>query len=107
MKRLVMVLFLVGVVAASRGLIPWQLVFAPLLGLLIWSIGIASFGSLNRGAAHIPDGPPEAVDPDERVTYTCTGCGAEVLLLVRGSAMPPRHCGEKMHERREVRSTRA
>ena len=107
MKRLVMVLFLVGVVAASRGLIPWQLVFAPLLGLLIWSFGIASFGSLNRGAAHIPDGPPEAVDPDERVTYTCTGCGAEVLLLVRGSAMPPRHCGEKMHERREVRSTRA
>ena len=53
MKRLVMVLFLVGVVAASRGLIPWQLVFAPLLGLLIWSICPRS-SSMHMGGRSVP-----------------------------------------------------
>ncbi|MBA3372122.1 MAG: hypothetical protein M3493_07290 [Actinomycetota bacterium] len=78
-------------------------VFAPLLGLFIWRVGIASLGSLRRGAAYVPDGPPEPVDPrDERITYWCGGCGAELLLLVRGAAVPPRHCGERMTERHEV-----
>lgn len=93
----------VGLLAAALGQVPWQVILAPMLGLLIWSIGIASFGSLRRGADHIPDGPPEPVDPEEeRVTYLCGGCGAMVLLLVRGAPPPPRHCGERMHERREV-----
>ncbi len=98
-----LLLVVVGVVAAALGAVRWAVVLAPLLGLSIWSIGIASLGSLKRGADHIPDGPPEPVDPtEERVTYVCTGCGAEVLLLVRGAPPPPRHCGERMHERREV-----
>ena len=60
-------------------------------------------GSLRAGAAHIPDGPAVPVDPaTERVTYWCGGCGAELLLLVRGAAVAPRHCGERMTERREV-----
>lgn len=103
MKRLVWLVVIVALGAAAAGRVPWHVVLAPLLGLFIYSVGVASLGSLRRGASHIPEGPPEAVDPaEERVTYLCAGCGAEVLLLVRGSATPPRHCGERMHERREV-----
>jgi hypothetical protein len=78
-------------------------VFAPLLALAIARVGWATFSSLRAGAAHIPDGPARPVDPEvERVTYTCEGCGTQLLLLARGTTMPPRHCGERMHERREV-----
>jgi len=93
----------VGVLLALLGLVEFRYVGAPLLGLLIWQVGVASFGSLRRGASYVPDGPPRPVGADqERVTYWCAGCGAEVLLLVRGADTPPRHCGERMAERREV-----
>lgn len=80
-----------------------EYVLAPLLGLAIWQVGVASLGSFRRGAAHIPSGDPVAVDTQqERTTYWCQGCGTAVLLLVRGTESPPRHCGERMAERREV-----
>ena len=92
-----------ALLAVLLGAVEARFVFAPLLGLAIWQIGVASFGSLRRGAASVPDGPPQPVDVTaERVVYWCEGCGAEVLLLVRGSAVPPRHCGERMTERHEV-----
>ena len=103
MKWLFWPLVGVGVLLVLLDVVEPRYVFAPLLGLLIWRMGIASFGSLRQGAAHIPDGPPEPVDlATERVVYWCGGCGAELLLLVRGAAVPPRHCGERMTERREV-----
>jgi hypothetical protein len=80
-------------------------VLAPLMGLVILRFGLASLGQLaGGGGAHIPEGDPQPVDTRvERVTYWCAGCGAELLLLVRGAATtPPRHCGERMTERREV-----
>jgi hypothetical protein len=78
-------------------------VFGPLLGLAIARVGFATFASLRGGGAHIAQGEPEPVDQRrERVTYWCEGCGAELLLLVRGTATPPRHCGERMAERHEV-----
>lgn len=83
--------------------VPAAYVFAPLLGLAILWIGLGSLRSLQAGGSHIPDSAPEVVDPaTERVTYWCAGCGAEVLLLVRGTESPPRHCGERMHERVEL-----
>lgn len=103
MKRIVLLLVVVALGAAFAGRIPIEYVLAPLLGVFIYSVGVASLGSLKRGASYIPDGPPEPVDPaEERITYFCAGCGAEALLLVRGSSTPLRHCGEKMHERTEV-----
>ena len=103
LKRLFWPLVLVGVLLVAFDAVEARYVFAPLLGLFIWRMGIASFGSLRAGAAHIPDGPAVPVDPEtERVTYWCGGCGAELLLLVRGAAVAPRHCGERMTERREV-----
>lgn len=96
-------LVLVGLALWALGLIPFAYVGAPLLGLLIYTIGVASLGSLRRGASYVPDGPPRPVDPrSERTVYWCEGCGAELLLLVRGTVSPPRHCGERMTERREV-----
>lgn len=78
-------------------------VFAPLLGVAILWFGVGSLLSLQQGAAHIPDGDPTPVDPAaERTMYWCAGCGAEVLLVVRGTASPPRHCGERMNERVEI-----
>lgn len=83
--------------------IPTAYVFAPVLGAAILWFGIGSLMSLQAGAAHVPDGDPAPVDPSaERTTYWCAGCGAEVLLLVRGTQSPPRHCGERMRERVEI-----
>ncbi len=107
--RLLVAWIAVGVVIAlvalldRAGVLPARYVLAPLLGLLILAIGRASLRSFRSGAAHIPDGPPRPLDlAQERVTYACGGCGAEVLLLVRGTEVGPRHCGERMTERREV-----
>jgi hypothetical protein len=83
--------------------VPTEYVLAPLLGLAIWRVGVASLASFRRGADHIPSGEPVPVDFEvERVVYWCQGCGAEMLLLVRGTESAPRHCGERMTERREV-----
>ena len=76
---------------------------APLLGVLIFRIGYGSLASFQAGADHIPSGDPQPVDlAAERTVYWCQGCGAEALLLVRGTPIPPRHCGERMTERLEV-----
>ena len=103
LRRLFWPIVAAGVALVLLDVVEPRYVFAPLLGLFIWRMGIASFGSLRQGGAHIPDGPAVPVDPSsERVTYWCSGCGAEVLLLVRGAAVAPRHCGERMVERHEV-----
>lgn len=98
---------IVLLVAAGLGLVafdvvPAPYVLGPVIGYGIYRVGTATFSSLERGASYVPSGPPQPVDlAVEQVTYWCDGCGAEVLLLVRGTDSPPRHCGERMHERRE------
>ncbi|MGH8885807.1 MAG: hypothetical protein ACRDYX_11660 [Egibacteraceae bacterium] len=102
-KRLGWVVVGGGVLLWMLGVVEARYVFAPLLGLAIWLVGLASFRSLHAGGAHVPDGPPQPVDARaERTTYWCAGCGAELLLLVRGAQTAPRHCGERMIERHEV-----
>jgi DNA-directed RNA polymerase subunit RPC12/RpoP len=102
-KRLLWVGVAVVALLVLFRVIPWIYVLAPLLGLFIFAVGRASIASFGRGAGYIPDGPPQPVDVRvERTTYWCAGCGAEVLLLVRGTEAAPRHCGERMAERREV-----
>jgi hypothetical protein len=103
MRRLGWVAIGVGALLWLLGLVEARYVFAPMLGIAIWMVGVASFRSLRAGGAHIADGPPQPVDTrEERITYWCPGCGAELLLLVRGVQTPPRHCGELMTERHEV-----
>jgi DNA-directed RNA polymerase subunit RPC12/RpoP len=110
MRRWMVVLVVVtsaaAVVLATD--VPSAYVFAPLLGVAILWFGLGSLRSLQAGAAHIPDGDPVPVDvASERTTYWCAGCGAEVLLLIRGTDTAPRHCGERMRERVEIAHTRA
>jgi DNA-directed RNA polymerase subunit RPC12/RpoP len=108
MTRLLLAAVVVGISVLALTDVPAAYLFAPLLGLFILRFGLASFGSLRAGASHIPSGPAVRVDPrSERVVYWCAGCGAELLLLARGTPIPPRHCGEKMTERLEVPNARA
>jgi hypothetical protein len=103
MRRVFWMVVLAGIAVWAVSDVPAAYVFGPLGGLLIFRVGTASFRSLRDGARHIPDGPPVAVDTAlERTVYWCGGCGAEVLLLVRGTEMEPRHCGESMTSRTEV-----
>ncbi|CAN5351787.1 hypothetical protein BH20ACT9_BH20ACT9_04290 [soil metagenome] len=102
MRRLFWPAVVLGVVLAALDVVPAVYVVTLLMGLAIWRVGTATFASL-RGGGPVPDSPPTPVDVlAERVTYWCEGCGAELLLVVRGSRTAPRHCGERMHERREV-----
>ena len=105
MRTAILVLVVLGAAAVMLTDIPAAYVFAPLLGLVILRFGFATFGSLQHGGAHIPDGPPEPVDlAAQRTVYWCAECGTEVLLLVKGTETAPRHCGEKMTERTEIPS---
>jgi membrane associated rhomboid family serine protease len=103
-RRITLVIVMVvAVLVVAFTDVPAAYVFAPLLGAGILWFGIGSLMSLQAGAAHVPDGDPAPVDPTvERTTYWCAGCGAELLLLVRGTQSPPRHCGERMRERVEI-----
>lgn len=103
MRRWIVVALALATLVVVTTDVPSSYVFAPLLGLGILWFGLGSLRSLQAGASHVPDGDPAPVDPAiERTTYWCAGCGAEVLLLVRGTASPPRHCGERMNERVEI-----
>ena len=102
LRLLAVVVVLFGAFTAVGFGVPAVYIFGPLLGLTILMVGRATFNSLSMPADHVPQGDPVPVDPrDERTVYWCPGCGAEVLLLVRGTPLAPRHCGEKMTERQE------
>lgn len=82
----------------------WQWVLAPLLAyaLLRWSL--ASLRVLVTDAKHLASDEVTAapVASDERTLFWCEECGTELLLLVRGTARAPSHCGQRMHERTEI-----
>lgn len=102
MAAIVAYLVIAWIVAGVTG-IPSAYLYAPLLAVVILVFGLGSLRSLQVGGPHIPSGDPEPVDPAvERTTYWCEGCGAELLLLMRGTETAPRHCGERMRERVEI-----
>lgn len=101
-RRLFWVVVVTAVVAVVLTDVPAAYVLGPLLGLVVLRVGVATFGAMGASAS-VEDTAPEAVDPaQERTTYSCSQCGAEVVLVVRGEDTPPRHCGERMTEHREV-----
>lgn len=94
----VVVAVLVGVNAG------WRWVFAPLLAaaLLRWTIASLRVLVTDAKDLQLNDGGPAPVGGDERTLFWCEECGTEVLLLVRGSARAPSHCGQRMNERTEL-----
>jgi DNA-directed RNA polymerase subunit RPC12/RpoP len=80
-----------------------RLVIAVLMGLVIAGVG---FSTLRGLARPVPPSPkPEEAQPMlhiARVTFWCSNCGTELLLLRKGTDAVPRHCGEKMERREEV-----
>lgn len=90
----------VAVLVAVFGEVRWLV--APAIGYAVWRVGTAMLGGLVT-ESKAPEGPPQPiVNPAERILYWCEACGAELLLVVRGDDTPPRHCGERMHERAEI-----
>ena len=93
------------VIAALVGInVGWRWVFAPLLAaaLLMWSIAslrVLVTDGRNTGEA---GSVPTPVGSDERTLFWCEECGTEVMLIVRGTARAPSHCGQRMHERTEI-----
>ena len=108
MLFLVGLLLLLVIAVVATGLVEAKFVLAPLLGLAIWFWARATLRSFTAGAygADLGDDGPEPVDPtsDDRTLYWCEECGTELLLVVKGSGLPPRHCGTRMHERTEILS---
>ena len=103
MSRVVLLLIATAAVAVGAQF-GWRWVIAPLMGLAIWVWMRAMMRSfLRHGQTGIAAADePEELPLDERVLYWCEECGTEVVLLVRGSGVAPRHCGTKMHERSEI-----
>jgi hypothetical protein len=81
--------------AVGRG----DVVVALLLGGLILATGRAVFRgySTTRG----PTGPPVDVrEEGSLLVFACETCGEQLVLLRKGTDVPPRHCAEKMVLRR-------
>ena len=104
---MILLLIPLAAVAVLVGInLGWQWVLAPLLGfvLLRWLLG--SLRALVTDAKHLDaqEAIATPVGSDERTMFWCEECGTEVLLLVRGTARAPSHCGQRMHERTEILS---
>ncbi len=84
----------------------WQWVLAPLLGLALLRWLLGSLRALVTDAKHLEaqEATATPVGSDERTLFWCEECGTEVLLLIRGTARAPSHCGQRMHERTEILS---
>jgi DNA-directed RNA polymerase subunit RPC12/RpoP len=79
----------------------WRGALAPLLGLAFLRWALASLRVLTPGATEDAIGPAVEEGP-ERTVFRCAECGTEVLLLYRGSAKAPSHCGQRMVARTEI-----
>jgi hypothetical protein len=80
-----------------------RVVVAVLMTAVIGGIGVGMLRSLTaRTPANVPLAEPQAPPANTRVTYWCSTCGTEVLLLRKGSEAPPRHCAEPMQRREEI-----
>jgi hypothetical protein len=76
------------------GILWIDLVFALILGVVIWRVSMFLIGMLST--------PPPDVDPEDIVAvdqdYKCSVCGAEVTMRAVNPAEdnPPKHCREEM-----------
>jgi hypothetical protein len=81
--------------AAGQG----DVVVAVLLGVLILATGRAVFRGYSTTKG--PTGPPvDVAEEGTLLVFACETCGEQLVLLRKGTDVPPRHCAEKMVLRR-------
>lgn len=81
----------------------WRWVLAPLLAVALLRWSVASLRVLVVDAESDDGDPgPGPLDGPGRTLFWCEECGTEVMLVVRGTARAPSHCGQRMHERTEL-----
>jgi hypothetical protein len=69
------------------------------MGLLVLMTGLAVFRGYSRTRG--PTGPPTDVDDGEGLlVFACETCGEQLILLRKGTDVPPRHCADPMVLRR-------
>jgi hypothetical protein len=98
-RRLVLPVLAVAVAVAliQTGNSPYLV--AALMGLLVLLTGRAVFRGYGRTRG--PTGPPQDVDDGEGLlVFACETCGEQLVLLRKGTDVPPRHCAEPMVLRR-------
>jgi hypothetical protein len=93
-----LVTFLVVVVALIQtGHSNWLIAVA--MGLFVFATGRAVFRGYTRTKG--PTGPPTDVDEaDTLLVFACETCGEQLVLLRKGTDVPPRHCADPMVLRR-------
>ena len=85
----------VALIAVGRG----DVVVALVLGGLILATGRAVFRGYSTTKG--PTGPPvDVVEEGTLLVFACETCGEQLVLLRKGTDVPPRHCAEKMVLRR-------
>ena len=81
----------VGLIVLGRG----DVVAALVLGGLILATGRAVFRGYSTTKG--PTGPPvDVAEEGSLLVFACETCGEQLVLLRKGTDVPPRHCAEKM-----------
>jgi hypothetical protein len=72
---------------------------AIVIGLVVLGLGRITFPSLRSTVG--PTGPAlDVADEGTLLVFACETCGEQLVLLRRGTEVPPRHCAEQMVLRR-------
>ena len=71
-----------------------RIVFAVLIGVMIWKAGTKMLGGMIRPAPTNPEGEMRRVN----LRYRCPSCGTEIRMTktVSDDPAPPRHCMDEM-----------
>ena len=97
-KRAVLIVTLVAVILLfALGERDWAI--AVVIGLVVLGLGRMTFPSLRSTVG--PTGPARDVaEEGTLLVFACETCGEQLVLLRRGTDVPPRHCAEQMVLRR-------
>ena len=76
-----------------------DVVIAVVIGALVLLSGRTMFRSYSTTKG--PTGPAiDVKEPGTLLVFACETCGEQLVLLRKGTDVPPRHCAEKMVLRR-------
>jgi hypothetical protein len=96
-KRVAILVTLTAVVLFGLGERKWAI--ALLISMLVLGLGRMTFPSLRSTVG--PTGPAQDVaEEGTLLVFACETCGEQLVLLRRGTDVPPRHCAEQMVLRR-------